>query len=128
MCKFVISVTNYQGCPVFDIGASGKDIYAVEIASERGLFGDRNVYTFEVKDEAELKLTIKKLRGDVDIDLPPGWDISTNVIPFNDFCSRIPKVCIHQNGNDLLLGYVATQFLTVHFFRAHSSVQVEFGE
>ena len=122
MPTFTISVTNYQGSPVFDLHTSGHNISAVEIYPTRGVFGEKMVYVFETKDDAELQLTIKKLRGDVDIDLPQGWDIDTDTIAVNDFNTRLPRVCVAQEENAILLGYVATNSLKVHFFAQHQSL------
>ena len=118
MSEFRISVQDFNGAPTFDIRASGEKVRAVEVNTVRGLFGSKLVYTFETDDACgDLQFTIKKARGDIDIDLPDGWDVELGCVDKNDYDIRMPKVKVHQADKHSLVGYVSGQELTVHFYR-----------
>lgn len=130
MSTFIIKVCKYEGSPVFDLQASGHNVSAVEIAEERGSCGTKQVYVFETKNDAELDLTIKKVRGDVEIEVPWGWGVDTDVIGYNDFRIRLPQVVLlHGDCERTLLGYIASQHMKVHFYKMHERVSItETGE
>ncbi len=119
MAKFTISTTAYEASPIFDLHTSGQNIAAVEISTSRGLHGDKQVFVFETKLDHDLTMTIKKVRGDIEIDLPQGWDLDTGTVDYNDFGIRLPTVVCKRDGKSLLLGYVATPSVTIHFFKEH---------
>ena len=122
MAKFTVKVNAYQGSPIFDLHASGHNIAAVQIAEERGLYGTKQVYTFETKNDAELEITIKKLKGDVDIELPTGWGIDTDVEELNDSGLRLPNVTVNRDNVCTFLGYIAKPSLQINFFKEHEIV------
>ena len=119
MAQFKISVQDYQGSPVFDLHASGENIRAVQISTARCFGGSKVVYALETKENAELQLTIQNARGDIDVELPPGWNVETNSVASNDQDIRFPKVKVHREGKHELVGYVASQSLSVHFYKEH---------
>ena len=117
MAQFKISVQDFNGAPRFDIRATGENVRSVEVDTVRGMFGSKIVYTFETKDDCDLQFSIKKCFGDVDIDLPDGWDVELGCIDRNDLDIRMPRVKVHRGHKHTMAGYVTGQELTVHFYK-----------
>ena len=117
MAQFKISVQDYQGSPVFDLHTTGENIRAVEINSVRSFGGSKVVYVFETKDDSQLSLIIRRAKGDIDIELPQGWNVETGCIDSNDQDIRFPRVRVHKLDKHELVGYVASQSLSVHFYK-----------
>ena len=117
MSEFAIKVCNFMGSPVFDMRTSGQDISAIETKVEHGMYGEKLVWIFETKNSNDLTFMIRNQRGDVEIELPENWDIDTNVVGYNDFNQRLPVVTVARGDKRMLLGYIATASLKVHFFR-----------
>jgi len=117
MSKFIIKTQAYPFSPVYDVKAFGQDVSAVEFSEEAGIDGPRRVFTFEVKNGSELNLTLRKLRGDVELTLPPSWDASVDVISYVDSESRLPKVILTRGDIEVIVGYVTSPTLSIHFFK-----------
>ena len=122
MAEFIISVQDYNGSPVFDLNASGENIRAVKIHTARTFSGSKIVYLFETKQDCALEFTIKAARGDVDIEIPEGWNVEVGCLPTNDQDTRLPRVKLHQLGKCNLAGYIASHELVVKFYKEHEAI------
>lgn len=117
-----LEICKFDGCHVFDLRATGNKIACVETDIMTGIFGSKTVFIFEPHENVDdLSFTIKKVKGDVHVELPITWTAYTTATSMDELDAAVvgerhfARVTAEKDGRRFDIGFVDSPTLEITF-------------